>query len=246
MAVPDSIAITNSMQIPTGAYYLGILILAIVVYIGWKIYQKILIKKLIPMLQDNLINQYWGSTGRRYGFTEFVIDTKNPELQKMLLRVMLPSHKIYALATDILISLGKADRLPKDVIYEWGEQHLECVSKKTLLKIWEFCSSEYGTYPCVPEAVTLLGQHYLKGMGVAKDMDKAISLFKKASDLNNDAASLMLATLSGAGYCDAPEQCARYLARITTKEPEVQTIIRKIIESSDRRATCLNILKNRQ
>lgn len=246
MAIPDTIAITNNLHVSSGIYYLGVLLLVIVVYIVWKINKKVMIKRLIPVLERSLLNQYWGSTGRRYGFKEFFIDTKNPEIDKLLLSVMLPSHKIYALATDILISLGKADRLPKDVIYEWGEQHLECVTQKTLLKIWEFCSSDEGTYPCVPKAVTLLGQHYLRGLGVKKDLDKAISLYKKSSELNEDAASLMLATLSGAGYCDTPDQCVRYLARITTKEPEVQTIIRKIIESTDRRATCLDILKNGQ
>jgi len=246
MAIPDTIAITNNLHVSSGIYYLGVLLLVIVAYIAWKIYKKVMIKKLIPVLEHSLLNQYWGSTGRRFGFKEFFIDTKNPEIDKLLLSVMLPSHKVYALATDILISLGKADRLPKDVIYEWGEQHLECVTQKTLLKIWEFCSSDEGTYPCVPKAVTLLGQHYLRGLGVKKDLDKAISLFKKASDLNEDAASLMLATLSGAGYCDTPDQCVRYLARINSKEYEVQVVIRKIIESTDRRATCLDILKNGQ
>ncbi len=242
MAVPDSLAITNSLKIDTGAYYFGLIILAVLAYIVWKIFQGVWIKKLKVLLEKNLVNQYWGSTGKRYGFTEFVVDTKDPEISKMLLKVMLPSHKVYAVATDVLIALGKAERLPKNAIYEWGEQHLECVTYKTLFKIWDFCASYEANSPCEPKALTLLGQSYFRGLGVKRDFDKAVALFKKASDLGEDAASLMLATLSGAGLYGTPKDCDKYLSLITTKESEVVDVVTNIRSSTNRVQTCREIL----
>lgn len=242
MAIPDTIAITNNIRVDSGTYFLGIFLLVIVVYIAWKIYQKIMLKKLIPVLKDSLLNQYWSGSGQREDFKSFKIDGKNPKIEKIIFGALLSSNKVYELTAKILVSLGEGNRLPKEAIYEWGEQQLKTVPYKTLLKIWEFCSSDGKLYPCIPRAFTMLGQHYFRGLGVKKDLDKALSFFKKASDLNEDAASLMLATLAGAGYFNTPDECVKYLARINSKEPEVLAVMKRITDSSDLRATCLDIL----
>lgn len=250
MAVPDSIAITNNIKVDADTYFLGVFVLIVLAYIIWKIIQWAMIKRLKTLIRSEFIDQFWSPSNLKNGFNEFLLN-RDPKILKLAGNAMLTPRKIYAIAAEVLLDLGKSgifitahkkELLPKFVIYKWGEQHLDCTYDKTLFKIWEFCASNEGDGPCEPGAVTLLGMSYLRGVGVKKDFDQAITNFKKAHDLKQYGATLMLAILSGAGIWGTPKDCDRYLDQITEKKLEVLEMVAEIRKSPNRVATCKEIL----